>query len=168
MKPLLTLLALAALSGCLGGRNDGPDSGPVQKIEGLSMFEMSRGSYTWGLDAAFAKIYEQEEKAYLTLPKMIFYRQGKIISKVRGKKGELITNTKDIDLKDDVVVESLVDGAILKSPSLHFSSASNKIWSTDKVTLYQGGTVVHGRGFTANPDLSEVVIEKQKTLLGSR
>ncbi|MFH1618343.1 MAG: LPS export ABC transporter periplasmic protein LptC [bacterium] len=140
------------------------DAGPVQQMSGLTMRAMNRGFYTWDLTSDFAVLAEAESKARLTNPKINFHRQGKIVSRVSALRGTLFTATKDMELRDNVVVNAVEDESVLKGKTLYFTSATDKIWSRDSVTLYQQGSVVKGKGFFANPDLSEIVIEKQKTI----
>ena len=168
-KPVFLLLVLISLAACSESKKAGIESqSPLQEIRGLSMFEMSRGSYTWNLKASYAEISEHEDKILLSMPEIEFYTQGKPVSAIRGRRGELITQARDMNLHDDVVARSLEDGTVLKSRSLHFTFSSNKIWSTDDVVLYQGKTVVKGKGFSANPDMSEIIIENQETVFGDR
>lgn len=163
-KPVFLFLISVSLAACSEGKKAGIESQAVQEIRGLSMFEMSRGSYTWNLKASYAEISEHEDKILLSMPEIEFYTQGKPVSAIKGRRGELITQSRDMNLYDDVVARSLEDGTVLKSRSLHFTSSSNKIWSTDDVVLYQGKTVVKGKGFSANSDMSEIIIENQETV----
>ena len=134
----------------------------------LSMYEMENGSYKWEVKAAEAIIRGTDERALLTKPVMKFYKDGKVISVVKSQKGMLFPETKDIDLKDDVFVETISDGSVLRGKTLHFSSSQNKIWSKDPVILDRSGTKINGAGFTAKPDLSEIIIEKQETVFSGK
>lgn len=70
---------------------------------------------------------------------------------------------KEAQLERNVVVRSKADGMTLLTSRLFFSSRMNKIWTDDPVTILKGDTVTRGRGFTANPDLSEIEISRQET-----
>lgn len=99
-------------------------------------------------------------------PVMQFYDANKVSSVIKARSGLLEPSKKSAVLSIDVSVDAKKDGMLLKTEKLYYSSAKGKIWTDEKVTLFRGKTVIKGRGFTANPDLSEIEIEHQETKLG--
>ena len=70
---------------------------------------------------------------------------------------------KDAELVKNVLVVSKIEPMTLETTKLFFSSGKNKIWTDEEVTILRGKNVIRGRGFTANPDLSEIEITRQET-----
>lgn len=98
---------------------------------------------------------------------MLFYENDKLSSELEAETGFMSIPSKEARLEKSVKVVSKAEGMTLFTARLFFSSARNKIWTDDPVTIYKGKTVTRGRGFTANPDLSEIEISRQETVTGS-
>lgn len=153
---------LAALSACSG--KEAREASPgISIIRGLSVSETDAACRKWALDSETARMDEKKGLIYFTSPHIKFYDNDAVSSEVTSKNGFLQMKEKAAELTGDVRVNSRTDGMRLETTRLFYSSARAKIWTEEPVTIYKERTVIKGRGFTANPDLSEIEIEHQET-----
>ena len=159
-------MLLLVLGACSGG---GPAETPrgMNLFSGFSISQMDSNSAKWRLDAPTASMEDFEGRMVFSSPVMYFYDENKISSVIKAQAGLLEPSKKSAVLSKNVSVDAKKDGMLLKTERLYYSSAKGKIWTNEKVTLFRGKTVIKGRGFTANPDLSEIEIEHQETKIGS-
>jgi len=157
----------AALCACARPEAPLPVQG-TSLIENLAVAEAGAGAARWRLKARTSVMDEKKGKIYFTDPVVKFYDAEKISSEVTSLKGEVFMHKKEAELTGDVKVNSLKDDMRLATSRLFYSSARDKIWTPERVTIYQGKTVITGRGFTANPDLSEIEITHQETRLAGK
>ena len=166
MKKLLPLLLLA-LAAC-------SDAGPreaaagVSLLKSFSMAEAAAGAFTWRLDAETGRLDEKKGVIIFTAPRIKFFTKDLVSSEITSRSGLLRMQEKSAELTDEVEVNSKTDGMRLQTTKLYYSSARAKIWTEEPVTIYKGRTVITGRGFTANPDLSQIQIEHQETRMADR
>lgn len=161
MKAFLPLLLLP-LAACSGG--DSRESAPgVSLLRNFSVAETGQGQSHWRLDSETARMDERAGLILFASPKIRFYDDDAPSSDIFSNSGLLHMNTKAAELTGNVRVNSLRDGMRLTTTKLYYSSAKGKIWTEEPVTIYRGKTVTRGRGFTANPDLSQIQIEHQET-----
>lgn len=166
MKKLLPLL-LPLLAAC--GGDEAREALPgVSLLENFSMSEADRAGSRWRLDADKGRLDEKKGVITFTSPRIKFYAAGKVSSEIAARTGSLKMTEKSAVLNDEVTVDSPKDGMRLVTDQLYYSSARAKIWTEDPVTIYKGRTVITGRGFTANPDLSEIEIQHQETRLAGK
>ncbi len=166
MKRLLPfcLLALAACSGA-----DSREAAPgVSLLKDFSMAEADAGLSAWRLDAETGRLDEKKGVISFSSPRIRFYDQDRVSSEITALSGFLEMKKRDARLNDQVVVDSKRDGMRLTTTKLYYSSARAKIWTEEPVTIYKGRTVINGRGFIANPDLSEIEIRHQETRLSGK
>jgi len=161
--PLL-LLALAACSDP-GPREAAPG---ISLLKNFSMAEAAAGAFTWQLDAETGRLDEKKGVIIFTAPRIKFFTKDKVSSEITSRSGLLRMQEKSAELTDEVEVNSKTDGMRLQTTKLYYSSARAKIWTEEPVTIYKGRTVIRGRGFTANPDLSEIEIRHQETRLAGK
>ncbi len=165
MKPFaLSFFLPLAFSACTGNP---PGGAVIQEgaslLTGLTVSQMNGTQLKWSLASKTARFEDGETRIYFYNPKMDLFENNKLTSKLKADAGFLNMTRKDAQLEKDVRVESKTDGMILLTRKLFFSSGKNKIWTDDPVTIHKGNTVIKGRGFTANPDLSEIAITQQET-----
>lgn len=166
MKRLLPLL-LPLLAAC--GGTDAREALPgVSLLESFTMSEAGPAGSRWRLDAEKGRLDEKKGVITFTAPRIKFYDAGAVSSEIASRTGSLKMTEKAAVLNDDVTVESAKDGMRLVTDQLFYSSARAKIWTEEPVTIYKGRTVITGRGFTANPDLSEIEIQHQETRLAGK
>ncbi|MDA8131482.1 MAG: LPS export ABC transporter periplasmic protein LptC [Elusimicrobia bacterium] len=163
MKPLLPLIALFA-AGC-GGGTTGTALPGVSLLENFSMAETSPAGTRWSLDANKGRMDEKNSLMTFTTPRLKFYEAGKVTSTIASRTGSLKMQERSAVLNEEVEVDSMRDGMRLTTTKLYYGSARGKIWTEEPLTIYKGKTVIQGRGFTANPDLSEIEIHHQETRL---
>ena len=163
MKKALFPLLLA-LAAC--GRQAPQEALPgISLLENFSIAENSGGESRWSLDARKGRLDEKNGQITFTSPLIKFYDQDKVSSEITARAGSLKMHEKSAVLSDEVEVHALRDGMRLSTSRLYYSSARGKIWTDEPVTIHKERTVIKGRGFTANPDLSEIEIRYQETRL---
>ncbi|HOW90216.1 MAG TPA: LPS export ABC transporter periplasmic protein LptC [Elusimicrobiales bacterium] len=161
-------LALITAGGLLAAACSEP-APPGAVHEGASLLsdvritEMRDNRHHWKLSSVAARFEDGETRLYFDHPEISFYDDDKPSSELKAETGFINMAEKEAQLERNVVVNSRTDGMTLLTSRLFFSSAKNKIWTDDPVTILKGDTVTRGRGFTANPDLSEIVINRQET-----
>lgn len=160
----LALAALAAAAACR--RAPAPPAEERQQIiEGLSLSQTAAGAPAWTLRAARAFLHEDEHRADLEAPTMEFYKNGKAASLVSARVGAVDTESHDVRLSSSVVLDSFDDRSHLTTAELLYSSASGLLTTEKPVTIRRPDGVVRGRGLSAKPDLSEVRIFDQRSVL---
>lgn len=167
MRKLLPLALLAALSACYG-RESREASPGISLLRDFSIAETDKGFSRWRLDSVTARMDEKAGRIYFTAPLVKFYDGDKVSSEVASRAGTLQMREKAAELTGDVVVNAKKDGMRLETTKLFYSSARGRIWTGEPVTIYKDRTVIKGRGFTANPDLSEIEIEHQETRMAGK
>ena len=161
MKKSLAFLALA-LTACSDA--DVREAAPgISLLKNFSMAETAAGASNWRLDAETGRLDEKKGVITFSAPRIKFYDKDIVSSEITSRNGSLQMLEKNAELTDEVEVNSRKDGMRLLTAKLYYSSARAKIWTGEPVTIYKGRTVIKGRGFTANPDLSEIEIQHQET-----
>lgn len=161
----LPLLA-AALCGC--EKPAQAPAGGASLITAFTVTEAVSGAANWKLRARGALMDEKKGLIHFSGPAVQFYEKKELVSEISSLKGELAMHDKSAVLSDEVNVHSVRDGMRLATARLFYSTARNKIWTDLPVTIHKGKTVITGRGFTANPDLSEIEISHQETRLAGK
>ena len=138
---------------------------PHQALSELSMSQTYRGRPSWDLTAATAVLKESENVAVLAEPRMAFYEDGKLASRLTSLTGLVHTDTQDVRLSSSVVATSLADRTVLRTEELNYSSKRKKLLTDKDVLVKRPGGTLRGRGLEANPDLSEIRIFHQKSLI---
>ena len=128
---------------------------PDQVIEDFFLIETEGEEVVWKLTAKRAEIYNDEHKAEITIVKVDFYEEGEYTSTLTSDTGEIDTITNDMVARGHVVVNSMKEGAVLKTEELMWQSHTGLIVSDYPVTLERGDGIIKGQGFTATPGLSE-------------
>ena len=85
------------------------------------------------------------------------------VSGVEAKELTIDNRSFDLFFKGDVKVISYVDGAELLTPELEWIASEKKLQAQDKVTIKRKNLIIEGWGFVANPDLSQIEIEREIT-----
>lgn len=139
-----------------------------QTIEGLTLSQSDGGRPGWTLRSRLALLREEENAATLDAPNMEFYRAGKPVSRVTALTGEIATETHDVRLSSSVVLNSFEDHSILTTDSLLYSSKDRLFRTDSEVVVHRPEGVVYGRGMEATPDLSEIRIFHQHSVLSGK
>ncbi len=162
MKKTCALFLLGALCACSGDKAREAAPG-VSLLENFRMAESAAGGRRWSLEAASGRLDEKKGLIAFVSPKIKFYTDGKVTSELTARTGLLHMKDKAAELTEDVRIDAVAEGMNLRTARLFYSSARGKVWTDDPVTILRGRTVIKGRGFTANPDLSEIEIRHQET-----
>jgi LPS export ABC transporter protein LptC len=129
----------------------------------VKISEINENKLKWTLLSKTARFEDGETMIYFDNPKIDMFENNKLASKLNAESGFLNMIRNDARLEKSVRVVSEADGMVLLTSKLFFSSEKNKIWTDDPVTILKGNSITHGRGITANPDLSEIEITQQET-----
>jgi len=166
LKKLLPLLLLASAA-CSGA--DSREAAPgISLLKNFSMAEAAAGASNWRLEAETGRLDEKKGVITFSAPRIKFYDRDRVSSEITSRTGSLRMQEKSAELTDEVEVNAKKDGMRLLTTKLYYSSARAKIWTEEPVTIYKGRTVIKGRGFIANPDLSEIEIQNQETRLAGK
>ncbi len=99
---------------------------------------------------------------------MEFHRDGKTVSRVTALSGEIATDTHDVILSSSVVLESFDDHSVLHTRQLNYTSRQGHFFTRSAVMIRRPGAVVRGEGMEATPDLSEIRIFKQRSVISKK
>ena len=166
-RTALAALALAAAACAPNVAPPRPDQ-QRQMIEGLTLSQSDSGRPAWTLLSRLAILREEQNSASLEKPTMDFYRDGKAVSRVTSLTGEIATDTHDVRLSSDVVLNSFDDHSVLTTDVLLYSSKARRFLTSSDVVVHRPSGVVYGRGMEATPDLSEIRIFHQHSVLNGK
>ncbi len=166
MRPsrLLPLALLPLVAGCRR-RGGAAIEEPIQRLEGLRLAQSTLGSPGWDLTAKSAELQESDKVAQLAEPSLRFYEKKKEVSTVDAHEGVVRMDTYDVTLTSDVVVRSLHDHSTLTTQELHYSSKLKRFVTDAEVEVRRPDGVLRGKGLEATPDLSDIAIFNQRTVL---
>jgi LPS export ABC transporter protein LptC len=121
-----------------------------QQIKEIHIQEDAKGgSYRWSLDAEQAESFPGTGRTRLrkvTIGVDDTDRQWKVTS----EEGELIQDTKDVELRGKVVLVSS-EGLRVETTVLRWNNGDGRAWTDQPVTIYRGAGVVRGTGLEARP-----------------
>lgn len=138
---------------------------PENVFQNLSLTESRLGTASWSLKSEEARMIHKESSILLKKPFVEIYEEGKLTAKVNALEGALRTDTQDIHFSRSVLVTSLKDSSTLSTEKLRYVAGRKRLYSDEAVVLSRNGSKVEGQGLEASPDLSEIIIKKQKTTL---
>jgi len=159
----LILAFIAAGAGC--HRITGNAATPLQIMEDFTLRQSERGVLIWDLQARAAVLHEETGAADLSEPRMQFYRGSQVASKLSALNGRVLMDTHDVLLSSSVVVDAVEERAVLHTSSLAYSSKSNLFTTDAEVRIHRPEGDLQGRGMVAKPDLSELHIFHQRSLV---
>lgn len=160
----LTAAAALTLSACR--RSKAPAARePTQRLSGLTLSQSRRGVPLWSLRAEAAVLHDVESRADADEPRMAFYQDGRLASRLSAAAGSVDLKTNDVRLSSGVVVTSLQDRSVLRTEQLVYSSSKKKFYSDADVRVTRPGGSLTGRGLEATPDLSDIRIFNQRAVM---
>jgi LPS export ABC transporter protein LptC len=114
------------------------------RIKEVHLQEENRGA-RWQLDAEYGEIFENQGR---TVMKKVTIRidEPSRAWTVSGDEGQLLRDSKDVELTGHVVVVSS-DGLRVETNRLNWEAKAQRAWTNDPVTILRAGVVVHGKGF---------------------
>ena len=121
-----------------------------QEIKEIHIQEDARGgSYRWTLDAEQAESFPGTGKTVLRKVTIGVDEPGRRW-KVTSDEGDLVQDTRDVELRGKVVLVSS-EGLRVETTVLRWNNAEGKAWTDRPVTIYKGDGVVRGTGFEVRP-----------------
>jgi LPS export ABC transporter protein LptC len=159
-------LAAAAfgLAACGGSAGPAPQE-PHQILEEFTMRQEELGNPVWSLVAHSAILKEDQKMAVLAEPRMEFFKKKKVVTRLSAAGGEIGTDNADLRLSPSVVVASLEDQSTVRTELLQYSSTRKMFFTDKEVVVSRPGGVLHGKGLEATPDLSEIRIFQQTSVV---
>ncbi len=122
-----------------------------QEIKEIHIQEDAKGgSYRWSLDAERAESFPGTGRALLRKV-TISVDDGGRQWKVTSDEGDLVQETKDVELRGRVVLVSS-EGLRVETTVLHWNNGDGRAWTDRPVTIYKGAGVVKGTGLEARPN----------------
>lgn len=164
MRPALLATLLLVAPACKKRGADAPEE-RRQVMEGLTLSQSEKGRPSWTLKSSRALLREDSKIAQLTLPVMEFYKNGKAVSRVTALGGEVETDTNDVRLSSSVVLDSFEDKSHLTTTELLYNSKRGRFTTTADILVTRPEGVLRGKGLEAKPDLSEIRIFDQRSVL---
>jgi LPS export ABC transporter protein LptC len=121
-----------------------------QALKEVHLQEDSKnGGYRWSLDAERAESLPDSGKT--SLWKVTIGVQDTDRSwQVTSDEGDLVKDTKDVELRGNVVLVSS-EGLRVETTVLRWNNAEGRAWTDQPVTIYKGDGVVTGFGLEARP-----------------
>lgn len=115
------------------------------RIKEVHLQEEDRGRARWQLDADYGEVFEDQGK---TVMKKVTIRINEPTRAwtVVGDEGQLVRDTRDVELRGNVVVVSS-DGLRMETNSLNWMAKEQRAWTDEPVTIWRNGIVVRGQGF---------------------
>lgn len=162
---VLTLVIALITAGAGCHRIMGNAATPLQIMEDFTLRQSERGVLIWDLQARTAILHEETGYADLSEPRMQFYRVGQVASKLSALNGRVLMDTHDVWLSSSVVVDAVEERAVLHTSSLSYSSKSNLFTTDAEVRIHRPEGDLQGQGMVAKPDLSELHIFHQRSLV---
>lgn len=163
MRYLLAALLLASSACTKSGENTREERRQV--MEGLTLSQSEKGQPSWTLKSRLAVLREDAKLASLTEPVMQFYKNGKPVSRVTALAGEVDTETNNVRLSSAVALDSFEDKSQLTTTELLYDSRRGRFTTTADILVRRPEGVLRGKGLEAKPDLSEIRIFDQRSVL---
>lgn len=129
------------------------------RVKEIHLREESRGGLRWQLDADQAETFEQQGRTILKKVRIAIEEPGRTWT-VTGNEGEMVQESKDVELRGSVVIVSS-DGLRLETTRLYWVGSDQRAWTDEPVTVYRAGAVVKGQGLEAR-------VEEQTTKIKGR
>ena len=161
MMPFVALLLTSCTKISASAKQDQQTAMPTQAIEKFVVKETSGAKPNWILEAASAEINDVQKMAYLVSPNVKFYEKGEYSSTLVADTGRINMETYDI-WGDKNCIITTTKGERLETKNLKYLSSTKKIVTDDNVLLLREKEKITGTGMEATPDLSSIIIKKQK------
>lgn len=120
-------------------------------IQTIHLVENQGGRTEWELNARTSEFFRKEKITVLKDVKVKFYPVGHPVVHVSGREGRLKTDTKDMTINGDVVIQSEA-GYTLKTQKLRYDAGKRRVYTELPVELRREGIVIEGVGFSASID----------------
>lgn len=135
-----------------------------QTIEKFVVTETQEGKIKTILEAESAIILDNEKKAYLTLPRIKFYEDGKYTSILVAESGEIDLETNDVKALGKCTVDT-VKNEYLQTRDIFYNASKKLISSNNDIKITRGKEVIYGSGFTSDINLNNITVKKQRVII---
>jgi len=132
---------------------DGADS----RLEKIRFVEEKQGRKSWELEAKAMQQYQGQNVMVLEDVKLTFYNKDGRTLTVTGKEGKVYQDTKNMELRGDVVATSS-DGYRFETNSMTYNHQEKKIRTPDPVDLDGEQLRVKGRGMVVDMEARTVKV----------
>lgn len=120
------------------------------RLKQIRLQETGRDGSRWQLDAEYSETFEEKNTTSMKKVTIKVDQPSSATSArswtVTGDEGDLNQETKDVELRGNVVLVSS-DGLRLETERLRWDAEAQRAWTTEPVTIYRSGAVVRGTGF---------------------
>src|SRR6266850_2779509 len=121
------------------------------RLKRVRLQETGRDGSRWQLDAEYSETFEERNTTSMKKVTIKVDQPSKNATSARswtvtGDEGDLNQETKDVELRGNVVLVSS-DGLRLETDRLRWDSDAQRAWTEDPVVIYRAGAVVRGTGF---------------------
>lgn len=135
-----------------------------QTIEKFVVTETQAGKIKTILEAESAIIEDNEKKAYLTLPRIKFYENGKYTSILVAESGEVDLETNDVKALGKCTVDT-VKNEYLQTRDIFYNASKKLISSNNDIKITRGKEVIYGSGFSSDINLDNITVKKQRLII---
>lgn len=135
-----------------------------QTIEKFVVTETQEGKIKTILEAESAIIEDNEKKAYLTLPRIKFYEDGKYTSILVAESGEIDLETNDVKALGKCTVDT-VKNEYLQTRDIFYNASKKLISSNNDIKITRGKEVIYGSGFSSDINLDNITVKKQRLII---
>ena len=155
----LVVVFLSVVVGVLVHRARTPRAIPTEpaatnadyRLKQVRLQETSRDGSRWQLDAEYSETFEERNTTSMKKVTIKMDQTAKSATSARswtvtGDEGDLNQETKDVELRGNVVLVSS-DGLRLETERLRWQADAQRAWTDAPVVIYRSGAVVHGTGF---------------------
>lgn len=163
---LITILSFCGL-GCDTGQGDATrlaEEVPQQTLHGFSTSHTEAGVVKWvlvGSEATFLK-----KTVAVKEPTVEIFEDGELKITLTGNRGEIIKNSNDIQLFDQVIGESQ-DGK-LYTDELHWRDQNGKLYAPNLSKIVRGDSTVTGNELEASPSLEKVTMKNTRFMINPK
>jgi len=167
-KRLAVLLVGAGLlaAGCRPSTpeaNASPSTDRVatQILKDFEMNDVKNTVTTMTLHSVEARIYDSQQYADVDKPVLLFYKRGRVSSRLDAPQGRVQMQTHEVEAWGGVTVVSS-DSSTLTTEKLRYDPKVGKIFSKDAVKIEKPDSITQGIGLETDPELQTVKIGHQK------
>ncbi|MFH1784196.1 MAG: LPS export ABC transporter periplasmic protein LptC [bacterium] len=151
--------------GCSKGEDTSGNSGAGkvvadQELRKFNIVQTTDGSKQWEMDAQEAQIYKETKSVDAKDLYVTFFEEGKKSSILTAQKGKLNTDSGDIEVEGNVVVNSLVQNTTIETEKLFYIAKDEKIVSNEFVKQTREDSIITGYGLETDPGLRKVQIKR--------
>jgi len=138
-----------------------PGARLIMSMDGFRFTQSENGRVSWLMNARNADLYENKE-VHLKEIEIFFRDPDKKEAVLRGETGIMDTTSGNASIQRGVRDVRIItsDGYLLTTDSLYWKSGERLVWTADSFKLLGSEVYLEGVGFSANMDLSTIVVKE--------